>query len=115
MAKETTDEDPENRPLLVYDGDCGFCKRSVERLKLSTGDAVQYVPFQDRENRPSTVSEEEYSEAVYLFLPDRNEPIRGAEAVYKTLMIGNRPALNFLYEKVPLFARVSEAAYRLVA
>ena len=115
MAKKSIDEDPEKRPLLVYDGDCGFCKRSVERLKLHTGDRVRYVPFQDRENRPSSVSEEEYAEAVHLFLPDQDKPLRAAEAVYRTLKIGNRPALNYLYGKIPWFARISEAAYRFVA
>ncbi|MCZ6572672.1 MAG: dual specificity protein phosphatase family protein, partial [Planctomycetota bacterium] len=34
-------------PLLVFDGDCGFCRRWVERWKRETGDRVAYTPYQE--------------------------------------------------------------------
>ena len=35
------------RPLLIYDGDCGFCVYSVRYWQKLTGDAVEYRPYQD--------------------------------------------------------------------
>ena len=30
--------------LLIYDGDCGFCKRLVSKWRGKTGDRIKYVP-----------------------------------------------------------------------
>ena len=35
------------RPVLIYDGDCGFCRRWVERWRGVTGDAVEYATSED--------------------------------------------------------------------
>ena len=35
------------RPLLVYDGDCGFCTYWVRYWQQLTGDRVAYVPYQE--------------------------------------------------------------------
>ena len=36
-----------SRPLLVYDGDCGFCVYSVRYWHKLTGDRVIYRPYQE--------------------------------------------------------------------
>jgi predicted DCC family thiol-disulfide oxidoreductase YuxK len=33
-------------PLLIFDGDCGFCRIWVEYWKRLTGDLVAYGPYQ---------------------------------------------------------------------
>ena len=38
---------PPGKPLLVYDGDCGFCKLWIRRWQRTTGARVDYLPFQD--------------------------------------------------------------------
>ena len=35
------------RPLLVYDGDCGFCTYWVRYWQQLTGDRVAYAPYQE--------------------------------------------------------------------
>lgn len=37
---------PESRPLLVFDGDCGFCTTSVERLRQLLPRMPEAVPYQ---------------------------------------------------------------------
>ena len=37
---------PQARPLLLYDGDCGFCRLWVSRWRGITGEHVDYEPFQ---------------------------------------------------------------------
>jgi hypothetical protein len=36
-----------DKPLLVYDGDCSFCKIWIEYWKTLTVDLVSYAPFQE--------------------------------------------------------------------
>ena len=35
-----------SKPILVYDGECGFCRRWIERWRVVTGDRVVYLPYQ---------------------------------------------------------------------
>jgi hypothetical protein len=45
--KLSMDRDQLPRPLLVFDGDCSFCWAWVEYWKDSTGNRVDYSPFQE--------------------------------------------------------------------
>jgi predicted DCC family thiol-disulfide oxidoreductase YuxK len=34
------------KPLLIYDGDCGFCRRWIQRWRAITGERVEFAPYQ---------------------------------------------------------------------
>src|SRR5450631_148441 len=38
---------PPGKPLLIYDGDCSFCRYWIRRWKQMTGEKVDYLPSQD--------------------------------------------------------------------
>lgn len=101
------------RPVLVFDGDCGFCRLWIERWRRATGDAVAYEPFQSAASRHPEVSKEAFVEAIHLFEADRTS--RGAEAALRALSyapsLGRLPRLY----AAPGVAPVSEAVYRFVA
>ena len=40
-----SDAPPRDKPLLIFDGECGFCRRWVERGESLTGDRVGYAPL----------------------------------------------------------------------
>ena len=104
-----------DHPLLVWDGDCEFCRRWVERWRRLTGDRVEYAPHHRVADRFPEIPTAEFQQAVHLREPDGTWT-RGAEAVWRTL--AHAPgggAWRWLYEHVPPFAAASEAAYRLVA
>jgi len=65
MERETN-----QRPLLIFDGDCGFCRAWVEYWKSLTGERVRYAPFQEVGEQFPQVSREEFVSAVKLILPD---------------------------------------------
>ena len=105
---------PPAKPLLVYDGDCGFCKLWIARWREETGDAVEYQPLQEAAGRFPEVPREEFERAVKLIEPDGS--VRsGAAAVYGSLGAGGRPLPRWSYDHVPGFAAVSEFAYRFIA
>jgi predicted DCC family thiol-disulfide oxidoreductase YuxK len=103
------------KPVLIYDGDCGFCRRWIERCRSLTGEAIEYVPFQDAAPRFPNITIEQFKQAVKLIEPD-GRIFSGAEAVYRSLR-GVRGCrwLTWAYAVVPGFAPASESVYRWIA
>ncbi len=93
---------PSSKPLLIYDGRCGFCKIWLDYWRKLTGDGVEYAPSQDVGELYPQISKKEFSEAVQLVRPD-GSIASGALAVFETL--GHEK----LY--LPLF----EWPYRIIA
>ena len=102
------------RPLLVYDGDCGFCLACVERGPRWIGDAVAYAPYQEVANRFPQVGEAAFREAVHLIEPD-GRVSRAAEAVVRALELGGRPRAARLYRSSRWMRGLMEWNYRWVA
>lgn len=110
-------QSPPPRPLLLFDGDCGFCALWIRRWQQMTGDAVDYAPFQsaDVSARFPEIPADQLAAAVHLIEPD-GAVSRGAQAVFRALARNPRHARwQRWYETSPLFARAAEAAYRFVA
>jgi lipase maturation factor 1 len=117
VSQEIRVQAPPSRPLMVFDGDCRFCRRWIARWKNSTGDAVDYLPFQEEEIalRFPEIPRADLEEAVHLVLPD-GTVFRGAHAVFRSLAEGGRHRwLARLYEKFPGFADATEMLYEEVA
>lgn len=106
---------PPERPLAIFDGDCGFCRSWIVRWKEETGPAVDYAPSQDVAERFPEISKEAFARAFQLVLPD-GRSFEGAEAVFRTL--AQRPGgsrLAWAYARVPGFTALSEFLYRAIA
>jgi predicted DCC family thiol-disulfide oxidoreductase YuxK len=108
---------PPIKPLLIFDGDCGFCRRSVSRWQRATGEALDYLPFQDgavERNYPE-IPRRKFAETLHLILPD-GSLCTGAEAVFRSLAAGGvKRWLLWCYTRLPFFAGLSELGYREVA
>ncbi|HRX86168.1 MAG TPA: lipase maturation factor family protein [Phycisphaerae bacterium] len=104
-----------NRPVLIYDGDCGYCKRSVQRWQMITQGRVDYAPSQEAADQYPQVPREQFGRSVVLIQPDGSFCV-GAEAVFRSLaVVPHRGWAWWMYRRVPGVAPVSEAAYRFVA
>ena len=103
------------RPLLIFDGKCGFCGIWIDYLKTRTGGRVGYAPSQDVADRFPDIPKEEFTKSVQLVESD-GEVLSGAHAVCKTLAYA--PGKGFwlwAYDELPGFAPISEIAYRFIA
>jgi predicted DCC family thiol-disulfide oxidoreductase YuxK len=102
-------------PVLVFDGDCGFCRRWLARWRRVFGDNIECVPYQDAAFRFPQIPREAFARAVHLIAPG-GRVCTGAEAVFRALAAapGRRLPL-WLYEHAPLVAPAAEACYRAVA
>lgn len=106
---------PPPKPLLIWDGECHFCRRWVERWRDITGDAVDYETSQNAAAKFAEIPAEQFRKSV-IYINGEGEVFFGAEAVYRVLRCrGSRALLAWSYDNVPGFAAISETAYRIVA
>src|SRR3954471_12364725 len=95
------------KPLVVFDGDCRFCRRWIERWREMTGTAVEDEAYQDAATRFPEIPREDFEKALHFI--DRDGTVyRGPEAVFRSLgsVRGGR-ALLWCYEHIPGFAPVT--------
>ena len=112
---DTTSAASEQRPLMIFDGDCGFCRRWIAHWQIMTGDRVAYAPYQEVHGRFPDIPEERFKQAVHLIEPD-GAVTSGAEAVFRALHVsGARTWPLWLYRHFPGFGPASRAGYRFVA
>src|ERR1043165_4339981 len=104
---------PPEKPLLIFDGDCHFCRRWIERWRGLTAGAVEYAPFQEVADRYPEIPREAFEQAVH-FIDADGKVYRGAEAVFRSL--GWRAGgWRWGYDHIFGFAAITEAAYAFVA
>src|SRR5579862_8206698 len=108
---------PPAKPVLIFDGDCNFCRRWISRWQQATGNRVEYVPCQDPSvaERFPEIPRERCEQAVQ-FVDVDGTTYSGAEAVFRVLAVSpcRRWPLG-LYQGVPMVATVTEWSYRFVA
>ena len=106
---------PPSKPLVIFDGDCHFCRRWIERWRELTRGAVEYAPFQEVAESFPEISRKDFEEALH-FIDNDGRVYRGAEAVFRSLgSIRSGRGLIWCYGHVPGFGLFTETAYRLVA
>jgi lipase maturation factor 1 len=103
------------KPVLIYDGDCGFCRLWINRWNHLTKDEVDYRPSQEvGENYPQ-ISPELFESSVY-FIDSDGSFCSGAQAVFKALAFAsNGKWFLRAYESFPGLAPIAEWGYRQVA
>ena len=102
-------------PLLIYDGDCGFCGYWARYWQKLTGDRVRYQPYQAVAAQYPAIPLEDYQRAVQYLAPDGRRS-SAAEASFLTLSHapGKGLWLSF-YRRLPGFAALAEWAYAFIA
>jgi hypothetical protein len=96
------------KPLLIFDGQCGFCRIWIDYWKKLTGDQVDYEPFQQAAERFPQIPRKEFARAVQFVRTD-GTVASGAQAVFETL------GREKLYESSFVVRSLSETAYRFIA
>jgi predicted DCC family thiol-disulfide oxidoreductase YuxK len=102
-------------PLLIFDGECGFCGIWVDYWKRLTGDQMRYAAFQEVASEFPGIPRERFAKSVHLVLPD-GEVLTGAHAVFRLLSyVPGAAWLLEMYRRVPGFAAISEWVYAFIA
>jgi lipase maturation factor 1 len=103
------------QPLLVYDGDCAFCRYWAQYWQRLTGDTVRYRPYQEVAAEYPDISIDQFKRAVQYITPDGRHA-SAAEAGFLTLSHARGKGFWLaLYKQLPGFAAVSESCYAFMA
>src|SRR3984893_8796589 len=106
---------PPPKPLIIWDGECHFCRRWIERWREITRDAVDYATSQESAERFPEIPREQFERSV-IYIENDGSVFFGAEAVFPSLRCrSSKKWLAWSYEHVPGFAAVSESLYRIIA
>jgi len=106
---------PPLRPLLIYDGHCGFCLWWLARWRRRIGDRIDYAPSQEAAEHFPVLPRERYARSIQLVEID-GTVYEGAEAAFRALAKGpggGRPL--WLYRHVPGVRWATESAYRAIS
>jgi len=103
------------KPLMIWDGECHFCRLWIERWRTLTAGEVNYETYQQVAGRFPEIPRREFERAV-AFIETDGEIFFGAEAVYRSLGCrSSRKWLAWSYDHVPGFAAISELVYKFIA
>ena len=103
------------KPILIYDGNCGFCLYWIDTWKNKTKDRIEYAPYQSVGNQFPQISLDQFERSIQLVKPD-GKITEGAEAVLETLAYNSSSVwLLKAYRDFTLFAKAAEAIYHFVA
>ena len=106
---------PPPKPLLIWDGDCDFCRLWIERWRQTTAGKVDYTTCQETADNFPEIPTDQLNRSLVLIQPD-GTVVFAAEAVYRSLANRHsREWLSWSYNHVPGFAAASETGYGLVA
>src|SRR5258708_7685390 len=104
-----------DRPLVIFDGQCGFCRIWIGYWMERTGDRVDYAPYQQVSGEFPQVPVKAFAGSVHLVMPT-GELYTGANAVCHLLIYSDRKTWALrCYNSLPGFAPLSEFAYRFIA
>jgi len=71
------------KPLLIWDGECHFCRRWVERWREITRDQVDYEISQQIGDRFPEIPREQFERSV-IYIETNGDVFFGAEAVCRS-------------------------------
>lgn len=111
MAAPNRDE----RPVLVFDGDCGFCTTVARHFERRSRTPLRVVPWQRADLESLSLTPEMTAEQVYLVSGTRQ--FAGAECFAELMKIQGDPFHRAVagVMRAPGIRRLSAGGYTLVA
>lgn len=106
---------PIEKPLMIFDGNCGFCRYWIVKWKKISGLEVDYKPYQEVSKDFKDIDEIHFKEAVRYITLD-GTVYNGPGAAYVTYF--NKDKVKFLhrlYESNGWFTKLSDLMYQWVA
>ena len=106
---------PADRPVILYDGECDFCRRWITRCRRIFGETIAYVPSAEGGGRFPEIAAADLAGAMHLVETD-GRVYAGADAVARAL--ARKPGhgwIHWCYAHVPGLAWSARKTYGLIA
>ncbi|MAP79974.1 MAG: thiol-disulfide oxidoreductase [Aequorivita sp.] len=114
---EKTAYPPSKKPMMIWDGDCGFCKYWIIRYKSKTEDRVSYKTYQEAAGYFKDIPLKEFQKAS-RFIDLNGTVYSGPNSIYKTFTYYIQtpsPQWHNLYNASQLFRFISNSGYNFIA
>src|SRR5437016_3160065 len=106
---------PPPRPLIIWDDECHFCRRWIERWREITRGEIDYATSRESAERFPEIQREKFERSV-IYVETDGSVFSGAEAAFRSLRCrSSKRWLSWSYDHVPGFAPVSECFYTIIA
>jgi lipase maturation factor 1 len=101
---------------FVYDGECGFCLRWVDRFRAITGKDIEYIPSEKAIPLFPHIDPSNYDKHVVLVRPS-GDYLVAAQAIIQMLSYYrvSFKSINYLYNRFFIVRSALELSYRIVA
>jgi len=115
MGDERREHAESGMHWLIWDGQCGFCQRSIEWVRARDRDGLfRPLPYQEAPSPPMTPElYERARRAVQVIMPDGSVLAAGMAAAFVLEKLGYRRLARFMRWR--WIAPVTEWGYRWVA
>lgn len=105
----------QEKPVFVFDGDCGVCRFWMRRWRAKVGDRVDFKPFQEIHTDYPDIPLSSFRHSAKLIQPD-GTAYHAAASIFKLISYHRRFGVSdWLYRHFPPFRYISEKVYRLTA
>lgn len=107
---------PNEKPMMVWDGECNFCRYWITVLRHKTGDKVMYQPYQEVTDYFPDISASDFGEAVRLVEKD-GSVYNGPDSAYRIFYYLDQPVrfAHRWYCKSRVFSFISDYAYHFIS
>ena len=103
------------RPMMVWDGECNFCKYWISIWKSKTGENISYETYQNVITDIPDIQEQFFEKAVRLIELD-GRIFGGPDAAFRSMLYYKTPVglWHRLYHRFWLFRKISDYGYKFV-
>ena len=116
---EASDPVPNQSPVIIYDGDCGFCERWAKLWQKRGEGRLDVIPYQELNGRLPQVDPDQCARAVHLAEPTPSGirmSTASRAAIRSHLIAGDTDPDRGIYAiAVPCLSILLYLPYRLVA
>ncbi|MCB7480639.1 thiol-disulfide oxidoreductase DCC family protein [Christiangramia sediminis] len=105
---------PPSSNILIWDGDCGFCKFWKTRWQAKTKGKVEFKTYQDYAQNFSDIPIKEFKKASRLIETD-GKVYSGPDSAYRSIWHAGNKLWHQMYASNPIFQSLSDHGYNHIA
>jgi predicted DCC family thiol-disulfide oxidoreductase YuxK len=105
---------PPTHPILVWDGECKFCKWWKTRWELKTKNQLDFKTYQEVASQFQDIPLKEFKKASRLIETD-GAVYSGPDSAYRSLYISGNKKWHHWYSKNSWFEKLSDLGYNHIA
>ncbi len=107
---------PIEKPMMVWDGECGFCKYWITNWKSKTEDRIDFKTFQEVADRFEDIHLKEFKKASRLIEPN-GSVFSGPDSAFRSFTYFEKQNSRWhrWYSNYKWFASLSDTIYNFIA